>query len=243
MIEHERKRIVLKISGEIFCEPGTRTLNKQLVLSLMQQMVDLAQTYQWSIVIGGGNFFRGAHEGSQLGLKQSMGHAVGMLATIMNGLILQDLLVQTGLKTSLFCALDGFALGKPITPQNLRHALENDDCLIFTGGIGVPYFTTDTTAVVRALQIEAHKIWKLTKVAGIFSADPHYDKNARLLKKINYTDALQNKLGFMDATALVLASEHKLIIRVFSMYEPNALIKAAQDPYFGSILSSHEGKS
>jgi uridylate kinase len=232
----ERKRILLKLSGEMLVGSATRPLDKTLSLSLIEQMNQLKKDYQWGIVIGGGNFLRGSKDSAALGIEQTTGDAVGILATMINGLIMQDFLVKSGLKTSLFGALNGFGWSKAITPQTLQESLAYDDCLIFTGGVGTPFFTTDTTAVVRALQMKADQIWKLTKVEGIFSADPSRDKSAQLLKQVSYDTALQDKLYVIDPTALTLAQQHALVIRVFSMYETHALIRASHDHNFGSTL-------
>ena len=225
-----KKIILLKLSGEAFID-GT------LVRSYARQIKQLWNSHQFGIVIGGGNFFRGNQHGKLFGISDSASHQAGMLATMMNGLILQDIFSQEQVPSTLFCALDCPSIGNPLAPQAIKTAILQDQCVIFTGGMGNPFFTTDTTAIVRGLQIKAQEVWKATKVTGIFTADPHTNPDAQLLKRVSYADALQQRLGIMDATALALAQEHQMPIRVFSLFESDSLINAATDNNFGSLVT------
>ena len=222
--------ILLKLTGNVL-DKGPALLE-----NIAAQIKQLDQTF--GIVIGGGNFFRGARQSKELHISEHTGHKIGMLATIMNGLIIQDIFEQAGITTTLFSALPCETVALPISPQGLHKALRDSHCVIFSGGTGNPYFSTDTTAVVRALQMKAKQIWKATKVEGIYSADPQKDTTAELLKNVTYQQALEQDLGIMDATAFALAKDHDLELRVFNIFSDNALIQAAQDPHFGSRVSA-----
>lgn len=231
-----KKRILLKLTGEIFLDKNNRQLTAHTINNVIKQMKQLHNTYHFGIVVGGGNLFRGSKQGEQLGLDASVGHQIGMLATIMNGLILKDLLEQQDLSTALFCAMPSPEVGKPISQQSIAYALEKNQTLVFTGGTGNPFFTTDTNAILRALQIDANEIWKGTSIDGVYTADPRTNKDAQLIKKITYKQALNDKLGIMDPTAYALAEQYHKTVRVFDIFEKNALIRAAQEPDFGSII-------
>jgi uridylate kinase len=230
-----KQRILCKLTGEIFLD-SNKSLSATMINHVIEQIVILRNSYQFGIVIGGGNFFRGNQQGKKLGISASVGHQVGMLATMMNGLIIKDLLELHGVSTSLFCAMPSPEVGKQISQQSIDTALQSDQTLVFSGGTGNPYFTTDTNAILRALQIDAAQVWKGTHVDGVYNADPKKDPQATLLKSISYDAALQHKLGIMDATAFALAQQYQQKVRIFNIFEPNALIKAAQDPDFGSII-------
>lgn len=232
-----KKRILLKLTGEIFLNQQTNQLDPSFINQVIQQLVQLTPTHQFGIVMGGGNFFRGYEHGTRLGVRPTAGHQVGMLATILNGLILKDLLEQQNCKATLFCAIPTPGIGLPTSQQEIDTALEHDSILIFTGGTGNPFFTTDTNAVLRALQIEADEIWKGTNVDGVYDADPHQNPHAKLLPQLTYTTALERHLAIMDATAFVLAQQHHQTIRVFNIFTHDALLHAARDAHFGSVIT------
>lgn len=232
----EKKRILLKLTGEAFISTANHNLNPHLVNDLFEQIKKLSDKYQFGLVIGGGNFFRGKQHGKAMGITPPVGHQIGMLATLMNGLMVKDLLEQRGVMASLFSAITCPEMASSISQQAIENALTKDQVIIFAGGTGNPFFSTDTTAVLRSLQISAHEIWKASHVDGVYSADPKKDSSACLLKSITYQYALEHKLGIMDATAFTLAAENKQTIRVFSAFEPQALIKASQEKDFGSTI-------
>lgn len=231
-----KKRILLKLTGEIFLSSDKKTLSPVSLHAIIAQIKQLAPSHQFGIVVGGGNFFRGSIQGKTMGMTPSMGHQVGMLATMMNGIILKDLLEQNDMPTSLFSAIPCPEIGSAISQQAIDNALHKNNTLIFIGGTGNPFFTTDTNAVLRGLQIRAEQIWKGTSVNGVYDADPHKVPTAQLLKTASYHDALNKQLGIMDATAFALAQQHKQCIRVFNIFSPDALIKAATDNSIGSII-------
>lgn len=227
--------ILLKITGEILLG-DKKQLDSTHARNLALQIKKLQETHQFGIVIGGGNFFRGAKQGKQLGITPPVGHQIGMLGTMMNGLIIKDLFEQHEVPCSLFCAIPATEVGTPISQQAIESALEKERCPIFTGGTGNPFFTTDTTAVLRGLQINANQVWKGTSVDGVYDKDPHQFPDACLIKETSYHDALLKNLAILDSTAFALAQHHKLPLRVFNIFAPDALLSAAKDPHFGSII-------
>lgn len=231
----ERTRILLKLTGNLL-EQTSQGIDTTSMKKLAQQIKHLQDTITFGVVVGGGNFFRGARQSAQSGIREQTGHAVGMLATMMNGLIIQDIFEQENIKTTLFTAVPCDFVGSSPSPQALTNALENHHCLIFSGGTGNPYFSTDTTAVVRALQMGAVELWKGTNVDGVYSDDPIKNPSAEHIKRLSYKDALFKKLSIMDATAYSLAEAHTLPLRIFNIFTENALIHAAHNKEFGSTI-------
>lgn len=230
-----KQTILLKITGEVLMT-SENLIDDSKVRTIAHQIKQLKETHYFGIVIGGGNFFRGSKQGVRLGLSPSVGHQIGMLATMMNGLIIRDLFEQEGLRSTLFTAIPSSEIGVPISDQGIKNALNNDVCVIFAGGTGNPFFTTDTTAVLRGLQINADCVWKGTNVDGIYTADPRLSSDAQLIKRTTYQEVLDKNLRILDATAFVLAKEHRLKIRVFNIFSNDAIINAAQHDDVGSIV-------
>jgi uridylate kinase len=228
-----RRNILLKLTGESITTTATG-LNGDLVRSLAKQIKQLPE-FCFSIVMGGGNFFRGAQQAQELSISPGVSHYVGMLATVMNGLIVQEIFEQAGIETALFCALSMPEIGQDISAQALKKAQKKGACLIFTGGTGNPYVTTDTTAVIRALQVGAHELWKGTKVPGVYTDDPQKNPQATLIPTLSYKEALEKELHIMDLAAFALAQEHNLPIRIFTIFSQDALIDAAYHN-FGSVI-------
>lgn len=228
---HSKKRVLLKITGMLLTEEHT-----SLICTVIENLISLRNTHQFGIVMGGGNFFRGAKHGKALGITPAAGHSVGMLATLMNGIILKDRLHQAGISARLLSAVPCDTVAYPINQDLIDTAPIKDDILIFAGGTGNPFFTTDTNAVLRALQMGAHEVWKATNVDGIYSEDPRTNANAKLIPRLTHQEALDRALGIMDKTALTLAQEHKISIRVFNLLKPDALRAIAQSPDIGSII-------
>lgn len=230
------KSLLIKFSGEIF-NPSYNNEGfflKNLILNIK----NLKENYNLGIVLGAGNIFRGNQHGKSLGLKPTTGHNAGMMATIINGLILKDLLEQENLQVSLLSSLFCPNTTKLITQNNINQALKNNHIIIFVGGTGNPFFSTDTNAILRALQIESTQVWKCTKVDGIFDSDPEINKNAKLLKNLSYNQIINNQLKFMDLTAITLAQEHKIKIRVFNIFKKDSLLIADKDINFGSTVTT-----
>ena len=167
----ERRRIIVKLTGNLI-EQTAQGLDTSSIKALASQIKQLSDSITFGIVVGGGNFFRGSLQSTYSAIGEQTGHLVGMLATMMNGLIVQDIFEQAGIPTTLFSAVPCDLVGLPLSPQGLQKALKEKRCLIFAGGTGTPFLSTDTTAVIRSLQIDAMELWKGTKVDGVYSDDP-----------------------------------------------------------------------
>jgi len=231
-----KKRVLLKLTGEIFLDSENHQLTATKIKNLISQIKQLHSDYQFGIVIGGGNFFRGNQHGKQVGISPWCSHQIGMLATMLNGLMINDICKQETVSSEVFSAIECSAVGKPINHANIVSSLKEGKTVIFVGGTGNPFFTTDTNAVLRALQIAADMIWKGTNIDGVYSANPHHDPSATLLKELTYNEAIKNNLAIMDTTAFVLASQHNLKIRVFDINAEQALLQAAEHSDFGSTI-------
>lgn len=232
-----RRRVLLKLTGEVLLSQDKKSLTASVLNTIIMQIKKLHATYDFGIVIGGGNFFRGNQHGRLLGLTASAGHNVGMLATMMNGIIIKDLFEQHGLKTVLLSALPCSEIGSPITTQAITDALNQARIIVFMGGTGNPFFTTDTSAILRGLQMNADEIWKGTLVDGVYSSDPKKDPQAILLHTVSYQETLEHRYGIMDLTAFALASEHKMPIRIFNIFAADALQRVVEESGFGTRIS------
>lgn len=223
------EKIIIKLSGEIFYKP-------ELLKNVAIQIKELQKKYIIGLVIGAGNIFRGDQQGKDLNIKKTTGHSCGMIATHINSLILQDLFQQNNIKTSLFSSFNCPLLGCVIKQENINNAINNNSCLIFAGGTGNPFFTTDTTAILRASQMNAKQVWKGTKVDGIYSDDPQKAPDSKFYEKISYEDVIQKQLKIMDITAITLARQNSIQIRVFNIFDNNALLNADKNKNLGSQI-------
>jgi uridylate kinase len=227
--------VLIKLSGNFLS--NSQDFDYKKLRDFVEQIKQLSKIFKIGIVVGGGNFFRAAKQGKQLNMKQTHADYVGMLATIMNGLILSDLLQQVNLNPVVLSAFKIDTIVTPISQQTIDTALSENKILIFVGGTGNPFFTTDTNAVLRALQMGAKQVWKATKVDGVYSADPAENKNAEKFPRLEYKNVLEQNLKIIDSTAITLAADNKVLFRVFNIFEKDALIKVAQDIDFGSTIS------
>ncbi len=211
------KRVVLKLSGEALQGKLGYGIDPDVLASIAKRMKEIhALGVQIAIVIGGGNIFRGISAGSKCTDRVSADY-MGMLATVINGLALQDALEKAGVFTRVQTAIEMKALAEPyIRRRAIRH-LEKGRVVIFVAGTGNPYFTTDTTAALRAIEIGAEVILKATKVDGVYSSDPAKNKRARKYDSLRYIDVLKKGLKVMDATAVSLCMDNKLPIIVFGL--------------------------
>ncbi len=231
------KTILLKISGNIFTS-NANIISSEPAFSVIKQIKQLkTEGYQFGIVIGGGNFFRGAQQGKQLQMQRSTADHVGMLATTMNGLILKDLFRQADVKVTLLNAIAIPGIAEIIDQETIDNHAKQDHCIIFAGGTGCPYFSTDTNAIIRALQIGAHEVWKATNVDYIYDKDPATNIDSKPLSKVTFKEAINNNLRVMDIAAYSLAHEHKMPVRIFNIATKDALLSAAHDPTFGSTIT------
>lgn len=211
------KRVVLKLSGEALQGNSGYGIDYNVLISIAKQIKEIRGLgVETAIVIGGGNIFRGV-AGSTKGMDRASADYMGMLATVINGLALQDALEKNGVFTRVLSAIQMQELAEPyIRRRAIRH-LEKGRVVIFAGGTGNPYFTTDTTAALRAIEIGAQVILKATKVDGVYSSDPVKNKNARKFDSLRYIDVLKKGLKVMDATATSLCMDNRLPIIVFNL--------------------------
>ena len=232
------KRILLKLSGEALAGEQGYGIDPAVLERLAQEIRTIHELrVQTAIVIGGGNIFRGLHA-AQNGMDRASADYMGMLATVINGLALQGTLERAGLMTRCQSAIDMPAVAEPyIRRRAIRH-LEKGRIVIFAAGTGNPFFTTDTAAALRAVEVGAEIIFKATKVDGIYTADPLKDRNAVRLQHVTYIDALNRGLRVMDTTAISLCMENKLPIGVFNLNVPGNLLRVVSgDPAVGSYVS------
>jgi uridylate kinase len=211
------KRILLKISGEILAGDGEFGIDPPVIRQIAREIKEVKNLgVEVAIVIGGGNIFRGMAASSK-GMDRASADYMGMLATVLNGLALQDALEKIGVFTRVQTAIEMREVAEPyIRRRAIRH-LEKGRVVIFAAGTGNPFFTTDTTASLRAMEIGAEVILKATKVEGIFDADPMVDKKARKFEELTYFDVLKKQLKVMDATAISLCMDHGIPIIVFNL--------------------------
>ena len=233
---YKYKRVLLKLSGEALQGSGHYGIDPKVVESIALQLKEInASGVELAVVIGGGNIFRGL-EASSKGMDRSTADYMGMLATVINGLALQDALERKGVFTRVQTAISMEALAEPyIRRRAIRH-LEKKRIVILAGGTGNPYFTTDTTAALRAIEIGAEVILKATKVDGIYSADPKKDKKAKRYDKLRYLDVLKRSLKVMDATAISLCMDNHLPIIVFDLLKEGNIRRVIAGQNIGTTV-------
>jgi uridylate kinase len=231
------KRIVLKLSGEALQGNLGYGIDYNVLISIARQIKEVKSLgVEMAIVIGGGNIFRGI-AGSTKGMDRASADYMGMLATVLNALALQDALEKNGVFTRVQSAIEMEALAEPyIRRRAIRH-LEKGRVVIFAGGTGNPYFTTDTTAALRAIEIGAEVILKATKVDGVYSSDPVKNKNAKRYDKLRYIDVLKRGLKVMDATATSLCMDNELPIIVFSMKKAGNIKRVIMGEKIGTTVN------
>lgn len=231
------KRILLKLSGEALLGGQSHGIDAETCASFANQIKDVCSLgVEVAVVVGGGNIFRGHVESKRFGLDQSVGDYMGMLATVLNGLALQNALEQIGIPTRVMTAIQMASIAEPyIRRRAIRH-LEKGRVVIFVAGTGNPYFTTDTAAALRAKEISADVILKATKVDGVYSADPVKDQSARKYKKLRFIDVLKRNLRVMDATAVSMCMDHNLPIVVFNLLEKGNIKRAVLGEKIGTIV-------
>ncbi|MDH4219833.1 MAG: UMP kinase [Candidatus Aminicenantes bacterium] len=211
------KRVLLKLSGESLLGRLSYGIDFETTLSIAEEIKEVHDLgIQIAIMIGGGNIFRGIR-GTEAGIDRASADYMGLLGTIMNGIALQDALEKIGIVTRHISAIEVKAVAEPFIKRRVIRHLEKGRIIIFTAGIGSPFFTTDTAAALRALEIRADVILKATKVDGVFTADPLVDKSAKKFETIKYLDVIKKGLRVMDATAISLCKENDLPIVVFNL--------------------------
>jgi len=237
MMTAKYRRILLKLSGEALGGESGLGICPEAVHNMALQIREVrAIGVQVVVVIGGGNIFRGL-AGSERGIERAAADYMGMLATVINGLALQDALEKTGVPTRVQSAITMHQVAEPfIRRRALRH-LEKKRVLIFGGGTGNPYFSTDTAAALRANEIGADVILKATKVDGIYDSDPKKNPKAKRFAKISYLDALQKQLKVMDSTAFSLCMDNKMPIIVFDFFRPHNLRRVVLGQKVGTLVT------
>jgi uridylate kinase len=230
------RRVLLKLSGESLLGSFPHGIDFKRTRSIAWEIKEIHDLgVQVAIMIGGGNIFRGA-SGTNAGMERVSADQMGLLATVINGIALQDALEKAGVQTRHSSALEIKAVAEPFIRRRVIRHLEKDRVIIFSAGIGSPYFTTDTAAALRALEIKAQVILKATKVDGVYTADPMTDKNARKFKSIRYLDVLNKSLKVMDATAISLCKDNDLPIIIFSLKERGNIKKAVLGRKIGTLV-------
>jgi len=230
------KRVVLKMSGEVLQGKQGYGIDPEVTRSIAEEIKDVKKLgVEIAIVIGGGNIYRGSTAEGQ-GVDRTTADYMGMLATVINGLALQDSLEKTGVFTRVQTAIDMQELAEPyIRRKAIRH-LEKNRVVIFVAGTGNPYFSTDTAASLRAIELGADVILKATKVDGVYSADPKKDKTAKKFKSLKYIQVLKKGLKVMDATAISLCMDNKLPIIVFNLTKKGNIKRVLIGDKIGTIV-------
>ena len=230
------QRVLLKLSGEALMGDMPYGIDPQIIQRTTHALLELVQMgVQLGIVVGGGNIFRGKGLTAS-GINPVSSDQIGMLATVMNGLVLQDALQKLGIDTRVMSAgrMDGMC-ERYDHRQAIRH-LQKNRIVIFVAGTGSPFFTTDSAASLRAIEIQAHLMIKATKVDGIYDADPVKNPAAKRFEKLTYNEALERQLGVMDLTAIILCRDNHMPLRVLDMDKPGALMRAVTGEDEGTLV-------
>jgi uridylate kinase len=231
------KRVLIKLGGEALAKEGGNGIDHQAAHAIAMELKEVFNLgVEIVLVIGGGNIFRGA-TAEAMGMERVTADYMGMLATVINGMALQHSLEKLEIATRMMTSISMHQLAEPYVRRRAMRHLEKGRVLIFAGGTGNPYFTTDTTASLRAMEINAEVIFKATKVDGIYTADPFLDKNAKKYENLTYLKILKDNLKVMDSTSISLCMDNKLPIIVFNLKEKGNLKKAI----FGEKVGTYVG--
>lgn len=231
------RRILLKLSGEALGGEGGVGICPEVIHQMAAQIGEVRELgVQVVIVVGGGNIYRGLR-GSERGIERATGDYMGMLATVINALALQDALEKTGIATRVQSAISMAQVAEPFIRRRAVRHLEKGRVVIFGGGTGNPYFSTDTAAALRANEIGAEIILKATKVDGIYDSDPLVNPGARRFHQISYLEALQKQLRIMDSTAFSLCMDNKMPIIVFDSRKPHNIKRVVLGEEVGTLVS------
>lgn len=232
-----RRRVLLKLSGEVF-GGGQVGISTEVIRGVAEQIAATVGQVETSIVIGGGNFFRGA-ELSQAGMDRSRADYMGMLGTVMNSLALQDFLEQAGIDTRVQSAITMPQVAETYIPRRAIRHMQKDRVVIFGAGAGLPYFSTDTVAAQRALEIQADEVLVAKNgVDGIYTADPNKDPEAERLYHLTYDEALQRNIRVMDQTAFSLCKDNNVAMRVFGMQGEGNVTRAILGEEMGTLVTA-----
>jgi uridylate kinase len=230
-------RVLLKLSGEALMGPLQYGIDPEVVRSIATQVAEAHQGgVEMAIVVGGGNIFRGLKAAAS-GMDRATADYVGMLATVMNGLAIQDALERLDCPTRVMSAIAMNEICEPYIRRRAVRHLEKGRAIVLVAGTGNPYFTTDTAATLRAVEIHAEVILKATRVDGVYDADPEKEPGARRFDRITYTDLLSNRLKALDATAVSLAMDNQMPIVVFDMTQPGNIVRAVRGEPIGTLIA------
>ncbi len=232
-------RVLLKLSGEVLSGgPAGSSIEPGTLKAISEELAEVhASGCQIGIVIGGGNIFRGL-KGSANGMDRTAADHMGMLATVINGIALQDGLEKAGVDTRVMSALEVKAVAEPYIRRRAVRHLEKGRVVIFVAGTGNPYFSTDTAAALRAMEIHADALCKATKVKGIYDKDPVRHEDATMVRRISYDRFLMERVGVMDATAVALCRDNNLPVRVFKLTEPGNIKRVVMGEDVGSLVTA-----
>ncbi len=236
--KHRYGRILLKLSGEALLGSRTYGVDPEFCAFIARQVeVVHASGVEVGIVVGGGNIFRGMAAAAR-GMDRATGDYIGMLATVMNGLALQDAIERAGMPVRVMSAIAMNEIAEPYIRRRAVRHLEKGRVVVFVAGTGNPYFTTDTAAALRAVEIGASVLLKATKVDGVYDADPMTDSSARRYERLEYADLLRDQLRVMDAAAVSLCMENDLPIIVFDLNQPDNIARVARGEPVGTLITA-----
>ena len=231
------RRIVLKLSGEALCgQDGGYGIRPETLKDVAAEIAELQRTgVQVGIVVGGGNIFRGL-KGASAGMDRSQSDYMGMLATVINSLALQDAIEKQGIVTRVMTAIEIRQVAEPYIRRRAMRHLEKGNVVIFAAGTGNPFFSTDTAAALRAMEIGAQALFKATKVEGIYDRDPARHEGAQMFTRISYDRFLSDRIGVMDSTAVTLCRENKMPIRVFKLTTRGNILRVCRGEDIGTLV-------
>jgi len=231
------KRVMLKLSGEVFGDPQGHGIDMEALKKIAKEIVKLQKNkVEVAIVVGGGNLWR-FRDTKESGIERTTSDYMGMLATVMNAASLQSAIESMGVYSRVCSALDLPQIAEPYLRRRAIRHMEKGRVVICAGGTGNPYFTTDTAAGLRALELDCDVLLKATKVDGVYTADPKKDPKAKKYENLSYDEAIHKNLQVMDQAAFSLCKESGMKIVVFSMYEKDAILRAAKGEKIGTLIS------
>ena len=231
-----KRRILLKLSGEALSNDGCRGVDPQPLKAIAQEIAQVHKTgCQLAIVIGGGNIWRGLRDGGGV-IDRVNSDSMGMLATVINAIALQSALEENGVPTRVQTSVNIYQMAEPFVRRRALRHLEKGRIVIFAGGTGNPYFTTDSAAALRASEINADVLLKATQVDGVYDSDPKKNPNAKRIKKITFKDAIARHLQFMDTAALAICLENKVPVQVFNLHKKGNIKRAVCGEDIGTLI-------
>ena len=232
------KRVLLKISGEALSGKYDAGLDSAMLDYLCEEIKTIYSKVELSIVMGGGNIYRGASGSLQKNIKRSTGDSMGMLATTMNALAIRDCFISNGMNATILGAFSIDGMFEKFSPIKANNLLAQKNIVLIPGGTSNPYFTTDTASVLRALEIEADVILKATNVDGVYDSDPKKHSDAKKYDELTFSLAIEKQLKIMDITAFSMAMHNDLNIRIFDMNKKGNIYKAVIDESIGTLISN-----